>query len=193
MNSIGIYKITSPSGRVYIGQSMDIERRFKGYKKLNNCKGQSKLYKSLIKYGTLNHTYEVIELCEIEMLNERERFWQEYFDCVCKGLNCALVKTSEKKMIMSDEVRAKMSKSGKGKKQSKEHVENRMKSKKGYRHSEETKRKIANKHSKLILNLSNGIFYENTIEAAHSLSIKPVTLQAMMCGRNRNRTPLIYA
>ena len=28
---IGIYKITSPSGKVYIGQSIDIERRWKKY------------------------------------------------------------------------------------------------------------------------------------------------------------------
>ena len=31
---IGIYKITSPIGRIYIGQSIDVERRFKNYYKL---------------------------------------------------------------------------------------------------------------------------------------------------------------
>lgn len=29
---IGIYKITSPSNRIYIGQSIDIEARWKSYK-----------------------------------------------------------------------------------------------------------------------------------------------------------------
>ena len=191
--SIGIYKITSPSGRVYIGQSMNIERRFRGYKTLINCKGQTKLYRSFLKYGSINHTYEIIELCELSMLNERERFWQEYFECITNGLNCALVKTSEKKMIMSDEVRAKMSKSGKGKKQSVEHVLSRVKSKKGYSHSEQTKKKLAEKRNKLIIDLSTGIFYNNTIEAAYSLNMKLPTFQAMMCGRNKNKTSLIYA
>jgi len=192
-NSIGIYKITSPSGRVYIGQSMNIERRFRGYKTLINCKGQTKLYRSFLKYGSINHTYEIIELCELSMLNERERFWQEYFECITNGLNCALVKTSDKKMVMSDEVRAKMSKSGKGKKQSIEHVANRVRSKKGYSHSEQTKKKLAEKRNKLIIDLSTGIFYNNTIEAAHSLNMKLPTFQAMMCGRNKNKTSLIYA
>jgi hypothetical protein len=31
---VGIYKITSPSGKVYIGQSINIERRIKEYKNL---------------------------------------------------------------------------------------------------------------------------------------------------------------
>jgi hypothetical protein len=34
----GIYKITSPSGKVYIGQSVDIKRRFTTYKILNKSK-----------------------------------------------------------------------------------------------------------------------------------------------------------
>ncbi len=31
---IGIYKITNPEGKIYIGQSIDIDRRFKEYKRL---------------------------------------------------------------------------------------------------------------------------------------------------------------
>jgi hypothetical protein len=34
MKQIGIYKITSPTKRVYIGQSVNIERRFNTYEKL---------------------------------------------------------------------------------------------------------------------------------------------------------------
>lgn len=34
---IGIYKITSPSTRIYIGQSLNLESRVKNYEKLN-CK-----------------------------------------------------------------------------------------------------------------------------------------------------------
>lgn len=56
---IGIYKITSPSGKVYIGQSWNIERRFRQYKGLN-CKSQSSLYNSLIKYGYDDHEFKII-------------------------------------------------------------------------------------------------------------------------------------
>ena len=71
----GIYKIKSPSGRVYIGQSKDIVyERFKRYKKLR-CKGQPILYRSLLKYGVENHTFEIIEECSVEDLDCRERYF----------------------------------------------------------------------------------------------------------------------
>lgn len=56
---VGIYKITNPSGKVYIGQSWNIEKRFKYYYK-KGCKNQVKLYNSIIKYGSDNHIYKVI-------------------------------------------------------------------------------------------------------------------------------------
>lgn len=56
---IGIYKITSPSGKVYIGQTWDSKKRFSNYKNLY-CKTQIKLYNSLKKYGFDNHIVEII-------------------------------------------------------------------------------------------------------------------------------------
>lgn len=56
---VGIYKIVSPSGKVYIGQSWDIERRFSTYKKVL-CSDQPRLYNSFLKYGVENHKFEVI-------------------------------------------------------------------------------------------------------------------------------------
>jgi group I intron endonuclease len=92
---IGIYKITNPKGRIYIGQSIDIYLRFKYYKYLK-CKSQKKMYNSLLKYGFDNHKFDVLEECSVELLNERERYYQEFFDCVEKGLNCAYTKTTDK-------------------------------------------------------------------------------------------------
>ena len=63
----GIYKITSPTGRVYIGESKDILKRWASYEKLN-CEVQPKLHRSLIKYGVDEHTFEILELCEFENL-----------------------------------------------------------------------------------------------------------------------------
>ena len=42
---IGIYKITNPKGKVYIGQSIDINRRFNEYQKML-CSQSKKLYYS---------------------------------------------------------------------------------------------------------------------------------------------------
>ena len=72
---IGIYKITSPSGKIYIGQTTNFIKRKNYYK--NGAKPyQVRIYNSLEKYGYDAHTIEFIEECLVENLNERERHWQ---------------------------------------------------------------------------------------------------------------------
>ena len=56
---VGIYKITSPTNKVYIGQSWDIMAR-KGVYKSMKCQGQTKLYSSFIKHGWKAHMFEII-------------------------------------------------------------------------------------------------------------------------------------
>ena len=105
----GIYKITSPSKRVYIGQSVNIERRFKDYLK-TRCKGQLKLYNSFVKYGAENHVFEVLVLCDKKDLNETERYFQDLFDVLGKkGLNLKLTKASDRSAEHSLETRQRIS------------------------------------------------------------------------------------
>lgn len=105
---IGIYKITSPSGKIYIGQSIDVKRRLREYKKLN-CKKQIKLYHSLLKYGFDSHKVDVICECLIEELNDKERHYQDFFNCVENGLNCTLTASKDKSGRLSLEHRKKIS------------------------------------------------------------------------------------
>lgn len=56
----GIYKITSPSGRVYIGQSWNIKHRWYTYRCPGFRKTQPKLYASFHKYGARNHDYTIL-------------------------------------------------------------------------------------------------------------------------------------
>jgi group I intron endonuclease len=86
---IGIYKITNPKGKLYIGQSINIKRREKEYKNLF-CKQQPKIYNSLKKYGWENHIFEVIEECSIDLLNEKELHYKLIYNSVKEGLNCEL-------------------------------------------------------------------------------------------------------
>lgn len=85
--SIGIYKITSPSGKVYIGKSINIEKRWDVYLKIYGCEQQVKLFNSLCKYGSINHIFEIIEECSIEQLNEREIYYIKLYDSINNGLN----------------------------------------------------------------------------------------------------------
>jgi group I intron endonuclease len=144
---IGIYKITSPNNKVYIGQSNDIDKRKKGYMKYpNNCKSQVKLYNSIMKYGWLNHVFEIVEECTFEELNVRERYWQEYYNSVNKGLNCLYTKTDEQKAIFSEESKQRMSNAQTGKKVSDSTKEKMKLARIGMKLSSETKKKISIAH-----------------------------------------------
>jgi group I intron endonuclease len=66
----GIYKIISPSGKIYVGQTIDLDRRQTEYKRLQ-CIKQRKIYYSLSKYGWDNHLWIEIE-CDITKLDELE-------------------------------------------------------------------------------------------------------------------------
>lgn len=94
---IGIYKITSPTGRVYIGQSTNIESRLSDYRRLTGCRKQPRLFNSLKAYGAAAHVFEVVEECCVGQLNERERYWQDALDVTgVSGLNCRLTAASDR-------------------------------------------------------------------------------------------------
>jgi hypothetical protein len=87
---IGIYKITSPTRKIYIGQSTNIENR-KYYYSSIKCNKQHKLYNSLQKHGWEQHIFEIIEECSLDQLNEREIHWGLYYDVLGEnGLNLRL-------------------------------------------------------------------------------------------------------
>lgn len=120
----GIYKITSPTGKIYIGQSVHINKRFTTYKNLR-CKSQSKLYSSFVSHGIDNHKFEILEECSKESLNEREVFYIKKFDTfnTSHGLN---LKEGGNSGVLSLESLKKIGDGNRGKKL-----------------SEETKRKIS--------------------------------------------------
>ena len=88
-NTCGIYKISSPTGKIYIGSSVNIERRFTNYKYLQ-CQQQPKIYNSLKKHGPENHIYEILEECKVDKLIIRETYWIEKFNSIKDGLNIQL-------------------------------------------------------------------------------------------------------
>lgn len=159
---IGIYKITSPSKKIYIGQSIDIERRFETYKKLH-CKKQPKLYRSFLKYGVEKHNFEVLEECIKKELNLKEQYYQFLFNCIGKsGLNCIITSSENISGNLSNETKEKISKSLKGQKRpymnmeykkTKEWKEKMSKSMLGKKHSKVTKEKM----SKSLLGNKRGI------------------------------------
>lgn len=71
-----IYKITSPTGRLYIGKTYHLAGRIASYKHdLKKERYTTVLFHSLKKYGWDAHKLEVIEDLADELLEEREIFW----------------------------------------------------------------------------------------------------------------------
>jgi hypothetical protein len=57
---IGIYKILSPSGRVYIGKSKNVRDRWRAYQTLK-CEGQQKVFNSLNRYQPERHIFSILQ------------------------------------------------------------------------------------------------------------------------------------
>ena len=90
---IGIYKIENKiNGKVYIGQSIDIKSRWNKYildSKTWQITNQSAvIHKALNKYGVNNFSFEVLEECNPNELDEKEIFWIDYYDSYYNGYNC---------------------------------------------------------------------------------------------------------
>jgi len=67
-----IYKITSPTGKTYIGKTVNIDKR-KMYYAYGHCKSQKILCSSIKKYGWNKHKFEIIkEVNNISELNQTE-------------------------------------------------------------------------------------------------------------------------
>ncbi len=73
-----IYKITNPTGSIYIGQTSNFEDRIKRYKQLR-CNRQVKIYHSIKKYGWDAHTIEIIDRCNETNYWEREIYWIDFY------------------------------------------------------------------------------------------------------------------
>lgn len=84
---IGIYKFTNTiTGESYIGQSVNIDKRFIQHK--NRHDPRQKTYENtyfhemLWHYGFCNFSFEILEQCSKEQLNEKEKYYIEKYKTI---------------------------------------------------------------------------------------------------------------
>lgn len=107
----GIYMIKNKiNGKIYIGQSVNINQRKSRHKSdLNKNKhGNSHLQNSWNKYEEKNFEFTIIEECNVDMLNNKEIYWINYYDS-CNNSNGYNEKTGgNNNFVLSDNYINKM-------------------------------------------------------------------------------------
>ena len=87
----GIYKITNKlNGMSYIGQAKDIRERWREHLKCGlgiDTPSNNKLYQAMLKDGVDNFTFELLELCPRDELNEKESFYIQLYQTKEFGYN----------------------------------------------------------------------------------------------------------
>jgi len=82
----GIYKIENQkTHQVYIGQAYNVPRRLRTHK--TTYSSAQLIDKDIKKYGVDNFSYELIEECSIEQLDEKEKYWIGYYNSFENGYN----------------------------------------------------------------------------------------------------------
>lgn len=123
MNKAGIYMITSPSGKSYIGRSLNLKERLNKYKNML-CSEQCGIYHALLKYGWDNMVITILYSEDRtdstnSLLNRLEKeLIDKYNTLVPNGYN---LKSGGDQPILSNVTKQKISKAIKGRKFSEEH------------------------------------------------------------------------
>jgi group I intron endonuclease len=211
---VGIYKITNPNNRIYIGQSTNIEVRWSKYKKLQ-CKDQPSLYSSLKKYSPENHIFEIIEECSVDLLDEKEIYWGKKYNVLSNqhlnnrlGRGFGSFDSEETKLKKSVSRKGKSNYWLKGKRFSKEHCEKIKQNKIGKKHNVTKKRKdigISKRYhveaaskakSKSVLQYTiSGVFikeWKSGKEAADTLGFQQSNISSCCMGKTKSHKKFIW-
>lgn len=142
--NVGIYKITSPTGSVYIGQSFELKKRFRTYRVMDT-KRQPKIHSSLVQHTPANHIFEVIhELpndVSVKVMNDYEILYMKtYTDLGFPMLN---IREGGSRGKHSEESKKRMSAAQKGREVSLETRKKNSLKRLGSKASEETKLRIS--------------------------------------------------
>ena len=190
----GIYKITNKvNGKVYVGQSQDIERRWGEHKReLDNGEHNNKhLQAAYNKYGADNFVWEIVEEYEECELDDREIFYISEYDSFNNGYNQTIGGGGTRGYIVSEETKKRMSVARKGK-----------------HHSYETRKKMSENHwntsgeknpcygrtgekhpmygkGKKVLCVEIGIIYNTITEASRELNLNQSNISAVCIGKRK--------
>ena len=151
-DTCGIYLIRNTvNGKVYVGQSSYINRRWREHKKAMRLGYKSYLHDSMRKHGLEAFEMVVLEECGFDMLDDREAYWMAFYHChdEAKGYNYR--PAGQLKQHVTPEARARISARLRGRKMSPERIEQMRQASLGRKCTEQAKQKISRFHSGIAL------------------------------------------
>ena len=194
-----IYKYISPNNKVYIGQTLNEERRRKEFLNLKKQYGGLKINNARKKYKPENFEYEILfekEYSDIEIANNElnileEKYIKEY-DSINNGYNTTLGGDSIRGVMLNEDCKQRMINTiKKGYEEGKiinpfknrKHTEKtkeilrekslgRTSSFKGHKHTEETKVILSECHSKMVGEKNSFYGKKHTEETKKTIGLK---------------------
>ncbi len=152
-----VYKYTSPSGKMYIGQTINEGKRRATFINLNLKYGGSKIDNARKKHLPENFQYEVLyenwfedAINSINALDEKEKYFISFFDTYETGYNSTLGGGTSTGYHPNEEVKKKMSEAAKKVVKNDVWKQNISESLTGKKHSAEHIKKSATSHKKKV-------------------------------------------
>lgn len=185
MNDYMIYKYTSPSGKIYIGQThQKIYQRSRGGMGYIHC---TYFYAAIQKYGWKNFKREILKN---NLTIEEANYWEIYYIQLyqandrTKGYNITAGGNNHE---LSEEARLKQSIRMKENNpmQDPEIAEKVAQKRRGVNLSEEARENISNGHKKQIECIETGEIFESRQAAAEAYNVSPSGIGRAACGEQK--------
>jgi len=212
-----IYMISSPDGKIYIGKTRNLMKRLQSWRSKDNCKGLLK--DSILKHGWSNHEIKILhELpsdVDESIMYQYEKIYIDHYNSnknkypLGHGMNLTDGGKGCNGMRLSDSAKQKLRDLyfkesykylyTKGPQNPLYGVKGKDHPAYGFKHSEESKRRIGaanqlGKHNmaRKIINLKTGKIFGCIKEAAATTTISYSALKAMLRGQNKNYSDFTY-
>jgi group I intron endonuclease len=176
---------------VYVGQAKNFASRRAGHLCCARRGVARPLYNAIRKYGVDNFTFEIIENCDDDCVNDREQHWVSHYDSYNPDRGYNLTNGGNQNFNRSEVTRAKIGSYWSGRKQTSEHVKRRVESflsgKANHKVGDTRKKLNADLAEQIMKRLSEG----ETIEAlAKEHRVSSTTIRNIKRGLIYNANPV---
>lgn len=186
----GVYLIKGPTGKVYVGESLDVKRRLFMHISAADVGKMLPLYEDMRLYSKDLFTFEILVECDPKDLLYYESLFQTKYSAIGgSGYNTIVTKLTDKKREVTEEAKKNLSLSGLHKKHSQQTKDKVREQATGRLHREDVKKVIGdskkgdkNYNAKKVKCLNTGLIFDNCSDAARHFGYPPSSVNKNLRG-----------